>query len=734
MKKMLAEGFATFEKEFSYEPSPFSVCDLKIVDVNYEIPFDYFVLTNKASHLAVVEYIDCKDNKIVESGNAFIIYKIGESDSHYNFFSSEKVDGRFIMFGNERFALNEVKTNKKFTSMVLGDSAIVYEHVNAVNGLLIYKNDFFCPTMNTLLKPEFLEIVKEIIDQVNEMHFTKTFRFSFYVHSEEYFGYCVFRLQNKKVVCHVMVSALNCAKFIFIIDRLVNRTDYREIIKIFQTVPCESLQSLDLKVVNENLCVKSADDLVVSNNGLDEDLNNARVKLTDSSFNLDVNFNPRMDLLCTSLKCIKIKTIIYLLRSILLEDRIILISENANLISNLLNFIFAALQPFQYKNLKFTLLPKKLYILFDSPFPFIFGACAKYTHIKKLLKNKEITVVDLDMNKVYYRQGTKLPFEDIILERMYNESWFSFLQVYMTVIKNNIDIAKEKYVSEYFSHAQMMVDMLNKPGRILTGIKEELQPFFKTFFETKIFQSYATDEKRYKCSVNLIAYKNALVIGNTASKANPHFVYNLWYLLCINTDMDNDEDQNIFIDSLDYTSWDLGLLKNLKKYIFGFYSIQNNTEKIIKFFAFLRSHNIEIEPDDFTYIRPYGIKLSMHFFKFYDLSDYTIRINNISDFDQTGTVNDVSIEVYLKGIFIEKIKVLSIENLIYLKNISGDKFDKRYLLEKNSKVLWSMCFYFKLVGLPINLNASVKDCDYIIESNSVNSRFEPVFEILSMNK
>ncbi|EGG13647.1 WD40 repeat-containing protein [Cavenderia fasciculata] len=128
-------------------------------------------------------------------------------------------------------------------------------------------------------------------------------------------------------------------------------------------------------------------------------LNNSIISLKRSSEYL----LPTSDLPFSLLfKCLDIKNALILFKSILLEEKIVIISSHYSLLTYITEILTTLLHPFTWPHVYVPILPELLLEYVYSPFPFIMGVHRSYSH--NILNEEnllgEIVVVDLDNNIV----------------------------------------------------------------------------------------------------------------------------------------------------------------------------------------------------------------------------------------------------------------------------------------------------------------------------------------------
>ncbi|KAF2074373.1 hypothetical protein CYY_004307 [Polysphondylium violaceum] len=102
-------------------------------------------------------------------------------------------------------------------------------------------------------------------------------------------------------------------------------------------------------------------------------------------------------------KCLDIRNVLLVLKCILLEEKIIIISSQYSLLTYISEIISSLLYPLQFPHVYVPILPELLLEYVYSPFPFIMGVHKSYSSTILNEENllSEIVVVDLDNNTVH---------------------------------------------------------------------------------------------------------------------------------------------------------------------------------------------------------------------------------------------------------------------------------------------------------------------------------------------
>ncbi|GAM18632.1 hypothetical protein SAMD00019534_018070 [Acytostelium subglobosum LB1] len=106
-------------------------------------------------------------------------------------------------------------------------------------------------------------------------------------------------------------------------------------------------------------------------------------------------------------KCLDIKSVILLFKCILLEQKIVIISDHYSLLTLIAEIVSSLLHPFSWPHVYVPILPELLLEYIYSPFPFIMGVHKSYSHSIMTEENllNEIVVVDLDNNHIMIPQS-----------------------------------------------------------------------------------------------------------------------------------------------------------------------------------------------------------------------------------------------------------------------------------------------------------------------------------------
>ncbi|KYQ88881.1 WD40 repeat-containing protein [Tieghemostelium lacteum] len=102
-------------------------------------------------------------------------------------------------------------------------------------------------------------------------------------------------------------------------------------------------------------------------------------------------------------KCLDIKNLLALVKSVILEEKVIIISSQYSLLTCITEILYSLIYPLQYPHVYVPILPELLLEYIYSPFPFIMGVHRSYA--QNILSEEsllsEIVLVDLDNNTVH---------------------------------------------------------------------------------------------------------------------------------------------------------------------------------------------------------------------------------------------------------------------------------------------------------------------------------------------
>ena len=97
-------------------------------------------------------------------------------------------------------------------------------------------------------------------------------------------------------------------------------------------------------------------------------------------------------------KCLNVDSILEIFSAILLERKILFISQHKALLTQVINCFVSFIFPFQWKHSLIPILPSSMIDILDAPFPFIIGVDA--CHDSSYLDFEDVIRIDLDVGQV----------------------------------------------------------------------------------------------------------------------------------------------------------------------------------------------------------------------------------------------------------------------------------------------------------------------------------------------
>ncbi|KAM0686031.1 hypothetical protein COBT_002752, partial [Conglomerata obtusa] len=603
------------------------------------------------------------------------------------------------------------------------------------------ENETFSLQYNYGPVSESIELLKYYINENKDFRFKKIFPFVYTSRNQsKMFGHCVYQIDRGFLYCYVLLMKKFRVGFYFWNLQLKQNKECELLLK--------NLMFCNTDLFNRITILSLSDQKPSFNYNL-RYVFNYNISIVDeqhcnsSNKNIAYVFNIQPNSYLMSHEKFEADFVISTITCLLLEKKIVFLAKDNAFLFETINLFLNLLKPFSWQYFIFCPLPQKLFSLLDSPFPFVVGITCDYKIIKKYLKKNDIVIIDLDNKKITNKpKKIKLPFQNNLKTKLSSYNFINSLREYLAVIKNIIDIAREKTIMK---NCENIKNIISDPKIIIDAIDEEHANFFKLFFETRIFKYYIDFNFIEKYKINLvICQSNCQIIVNQTMidlKTKINNVYDLFFRLIFCAKKDNLE-----FDIEDLLSfYKLGNEDKehaLKHYIM-FYGKLNQIEKMYDLYKYAINEKIVCRNDVYKSFNHFENDISLEFFDFLDLSDYKIHFNNAL-LSLLNGINSIAIEnleqheeylslkITKNNLNPTNYKILGIEQLLYLIDyLNFENMKKTYLLENHPEIFWNICFYLKYYNLPINFMKKIceEDAIAIIDENTLNISQDPVLEL-----
>lgn len=600
-----------------------------ILDINEKPDDDYYFVVDMKGNICIFDYVIQNEQKS-NYGKCYLAYEIDEC---YNFFNLVKVDhknGKFICIDGNLYDIKEVCDNQKLQIIkwngsstadstqshsihVANDNASLDMTSGSSENRLLYNRVVFNEDSLCYFYEKTLKYTEYKLEWAMEHGKTMAKLISAYVKAftllnhTQTFCFIVTSKNEQKHYCNVISSGSGLVvvfsmpecftNFGYVNSLLFNRiiAGDRDIVQqVFETRvfrPCNII----LDVVGTCL-----------------------VMSTESQ-------PPKID--------IHHSIVLKIMACFLNERRIVFYSANARKIYKTIIFFILIIRPFSYEFFISSQLPDEIKEILDSPFPFVLGTC-------KRLKTSHV-FVDLDAQKLDNYFDDILPFEKKLKNKFnssihsdINTSFRLVFKYYFTIIRNNLDMAKETLINKNLTNSSMLRKLICKPEMIKAEIKYLNHNFTEGFVETRIFKDYINGQKNglvFTYTADFME-KDSNIIKNTMYvKLFSHVKYKPVHYVKINAN-----DPFIYMaflkfyrgclrEFVHYFANKQDLLKNIATEVLSLFSEQRKYEDICWFVKLLKNRGILITPDMFSSIH-YGEAIHFNNNEVFNLKEFTISV------------------------------------------------------------------------------------------------------------
>lgn len=658
----------TFRKKY-HNNLKFRIKDLTICKVHDQIPYKYKVLTDNNDNIIIVK----KGNV-----NYFLIYSICTSSTRfYNLIGCDINEHEFELDG-KFYKIESYESYTDLCRIYYKDSCInydVFDESTAESQISNNDQDIYKANVNDSIE----NLVLLTLNAYKPSVLDKMFCLVIYVKNCAFYLYIVQRREDDMLRCDVIMSKEFFFAFYILIYFDINKTSIRR----FFDLSFKYARSVDIKYTRE-------DNHYYLNIGTETE----KPILQRPDIN-SIAFKPPSNFLSNGMTHLQPKTLIYIIRTILNEQKLVLLSTNNDKLNQTIIFIRHCLVPFSYDNASFSVLSNKLDHMLDLPFPFIFGIISTMDEFKSKPIAKDVVVIDLDSTYINKRPKPKLPYESTLLVRMESENWADLLPNFFNMLQNNIDIAREKMIHKYIN-TDYLCSLIKSPKLIIEGMRDDYLHFYEKFFETKTFRNYIFDNKKASQHYEIFLLdKNYLGLGfKTADMLN---ISKLWHTLATSHYACETDTIEVGFDSFENSQ-----ILLLLPYLFDIFSRISKYEEIRKLYKYMIENEIQLTPQMYKNINISNKKCCMCFYRYVDLSEYTIRANSYT-LSKLSCVQN-TIFVFKGKELLCEVQILGVESLISAIYMLNQRLTKENMQTEHPQLFWSILFYFTITNLPINLS------------------------------
>lgn len=737
MINSIIEGYAKFTKPNKNYIESFVVSNMQLLNINFEIPPSCHLLCDANDNIITLDFVEFENGQEKYKGQVFIIYYKEKSNYQFKILETNEIkNGTFIIIEGKYYVFQRKIMSNYYSKIYYENRQIKF--LNSKKNSLLHCHDNIEYMINEKhsLSDEVIDILLTIINSNGNSQNKKYDKLIFSVDEDKMFVYCIYKTDEKNNYCHVFCSKIYNTKFFYLFKEMLMRNDFIDILYGIKNVPfiesdkyniicypnIGSTKETNLHIeINKfkknekkhNECKKNKCDCKIKN-----------VNTNKSELNKNQNFvynfskNNYIINIVEDTKMINSEHVIFLLRAILLENKVIFISKDTYKLFLAIHFFLKIIEPFNWSNMIFSLLPEKFFDLLDSPFPYIIGLNGEYKYLKSLVKKQKAVIFDLNKMKIKNIPKTELIFEKELLAKMEIDGWIYSLGLYTNVIKNNIDIAREKLISKNINDIDYLEKIISNPNKIIDEIKLEHVGFFDDFFATKMFMKYIITKDDNACCVNIDIHQDKIkYMCSSFKQIDLNKIYELWQRLMICPKKNSDE---MVTNLYDVKLLPVEQICFLSPYIFEYYSKIKNYIKISELYNYLNDNNIIFSPSMFKNINLFDYDYDLSFFRFYDLSGYKIEALN-------ENLEDIkAINIYKDNLLHNQITLIDVNDIINIIKLERKSYDKEEMLKEKNQLFWNICFYFKIVNLPITLENQHNTIVSSIHDNiQINGQFEP---------